>query len=64
MTDVEHLVQLQRAIDTHERELADAMSDVRAATGALIRGSWIRRHPLGVLTGGFLLGFRLGWGRR
>lgn len=63
MTDAERLDQLQAAIDEHERELADAVSDVRAATGALTRSSWIRRHPLGVLAGGVLTGLWLGWNR-
>jgi hypothetical protein len=63
MTDEDRLERLQKAVDEHERELADAVSDVRAATGALASGSWIRRHPLGVLSGGLLAGLWLG-GRR
>jgi hypothetical protein len=63
MTDEERLARLQQAIDEHERELADAVSDVRAATGALTRGSWIRHHPLGVLASGLLAGLWLGWRR-
>jgi hypothetical protein len=63
MTDEERLERLQQAVDAHERALADAVHDVRAATGALTGTSWIRRHPLGVLAGGLLAGLWLGWHR-
>jgi uncharacterized protein involved in exopolysaccharide biosynthesis len=63
MTDQERLERLQQAVDEHERELAHAVSDIRAATGALTGTSWLRRHPLGVLAGGLLAGLCLGWRR-
>jgi hypothetical protein len=63
VTDEERLERLQQAVDEHERVLAEAVSDVRAATGALTGTSWIRDHPRGVLAGGLLAGLWLGWRR-
>lgn len=42
MTDEERLERLQQAVDEHERALVEAVSDVRAATGALTGTAWIR----------------------